>query len=119
MQVVPFTSDPAQSFSCTLNGVSYDFYAWYNDSVAVWYFNLTDTATQAVLARGVPILCGCDLLQPYGLGIGAMYALDSAASKTPSVVNGVADMLAITDAGAEDLGARVFVVFLKPGEAFA
>jgi hypothetical protein len=119
MQVIPFTADPAQKFSCTLNGVSYDFYAWYNDRVGVWYFNLTETASQAVLVRGVPVLCGCDMLQPYGLGIGGMYAIDTTATKTPSAVDGAADAVSITDAGVDELGSRVMVVFLRPGEAFA
>jgi hypothetical protein len=115
-QIIPFTSDPAQTFSCTLNGISYDFYAWYNDRVGIWYFNITDTASQTSLARGIPILCGCDLLQPYGLAMGEMYAVDLAAAKTPSVVDGHADALAIADAGPEDLGDRVRVVFFQPGE---
>lgn len=115
-QVVPFTSDSAQTFSITLNGISYDFYARYVDRVGAWYFDLTRTSDQAPLARGVPILCGLDLLQPYRLGIGSMYAVDMAAYKTPSTVDGPADALNVTDAGSDDLGTRVIVLYLMPGE---
>jgi hypothetical protein len=117
MQILPFTSDPAQTFTCTLNGVSYDFYAWYDDRVGVWHFNLTDSDSQTELAGGIPILCGCDLLKPYGLGIGSMFAVDQSATVKPSAVDGPANVLYTTDPGPDELGARVFVVFLKPGEA--
>ena len=130
MQVIPFTSDPWQSFSCTLDGVEYGFRASYNDRNGVWYFDISLKATEAVLVAGVPILLGCDLLAPFGLGIGTMFAVDLAASAAPAMVTltptqasiaGVAAQssqpaLQMVDAGPEDLGTRVIVVFVAPGE---
>lgn len=119
MQVVPFTSDVAQTFTCTLNGVEYDFFARWADRTGIWYADIVDSATQTPLAKGIALLIGCDLLEPYALGIGSMYVVDTAATKTPSTPGGVADELHMDDAGADDLGTRVIVVFLAPGEVLA
>lgn len=118
MQIVPFTSDSAQTFTCALNGAEYDFYARYSDRSGVWTFDITNTATQASLARGIPILCGCDLLKPYALEIGSMVAVDMASFNTPMTIDGTSrSVLQSEDAGADDLGVRVKVFFLAPGES--
>ena len=130
MQVIPFTADPWQTFSCSLNGVEYGFRASYNDRNGVWYFDLSLKVTEEVLVAGIPILLGCDLLEPFGLGIGAMFATDLSASAAPALVTLTATQAAIagvdattvqpalqmTDAGPDDLGTRVIVVFVAPGE---
>jgi len=145
MVKVPFTSDPWQTFSCTLNGTEYGFAVNYNDRNGVWSFDLSLKSTEAVLQAGIPILLGCDMLAPYGLGIGRMFAVELAASPAwalaanwativPSaqVIDGspwtqaadsaaVIPALQMTDAdpfGAfnDDLGTRVVVIYLRPGE---
>ena len=126
MVKVPFTSNPWESFSCALNGNTYQFQTNYNERNGVWSFDLYDDTTGAPLVMGVPILLGCDLLAPYGLGIGSMYAIDMAATTAPSLVGTtgtVGQVLQMTDAdplGAfnDDLGNRVIVVYLAPNEAF-
>jgi hypothetical protein len=127
MQVVPFTSDPWQTFSCTLNGTEYGFAANYNDRNGVWSFDLSLKATETGLVAGVPILLGCDLLAPFGLGIGKLLAVDLAAAPAwilPPNGDPLHPISAyqMTDADPltlfnDDLGARVIVVYLVPGEA--
>jgi hypothetical protein len=125
MQVVPFTSDPRQKFSCNLNGVEYGFAASYNERSGVWAFDLSLAATEQVLLTGVPILLGCYMLAPFGLGIGSLLAVDTSASPawlldSSAVVP--SPVLQTTDADpfgafSGDLGTRVLVIYLKPGEA--
>ena len=127
MLIVPFTSTPWETFSCALDGTTYRFSTNYNERNGVWSFDLYDDTTGAPLALGVPILLGCDLLAPYGLGIGSMYAVDMAATAGSALVGTtgtVGPVLQMTDAdplGAfnDDLGNRVKVVFLAPGEVVA
>jgi hypothetical protein len=125
MQVIPFTSDPWQTFSCTLNGTEYGFAANYNDRSGVWSFDLSLKSTETPLVTGVTILLGSDLLAPFGLGIGRMFAVDMAASPAWALAaDGVTQVpiTQMTDAdpfGAfnDDLGARVIVVYVAPGES--
>ena len=135
MLIIPFNSTPFRTFTTTLNGAKYQFATNYNDRNGVWSFDLADGVTGNPLASGVPILLGCDLLAPYGLGIGSLYAVDLAATPAAALVtltayqaalknaatSSVAPVLQSTDAdplGAfnDDLGNRVVVAYLAPGE---
>jgi hypothetical protein len=123
LQVVPFTSDPWQSFSCSLDGVEYGFAANYNDRNGVWSFDLSLKSTEEILVAGVPILLGCDMLAPFGLGIGKMFAVDIAASPAWALAGDGLTVIPTTqmldaDSGAfnDDLGQRVIVIYLAPGE---
>jgi hypothetical protein len=124
MQIVPFTSDPRQKFSCNLNGVEYGFAANYNERSGVWAFDLSRAATEEVLLTGVPILLGCDMLAPFGLNIGSLITVDASASPAWALAGDGETLIPVaqtTDAdpfGAfnDDLGTRVLVVYLKPGE---
>lgn len=101
MFTVPFTADPAQSFSVDLGGASYTFDARYNDRSASWTFDLTRDTDSAVLVAGAPLLIGQELLAGYALGIGGLVATDLSNTDT--------------DAGPDDfgLGLRVEVTFLS------
>ena len=121
--IVPFTSDPWQRFRCTLGGVEYTFEANYNDRSGVWNFDIYRASDEALLVASVPIVLGCDMLAPFALGIGTMFAVDLAAS--PEYIQPVAappiPAMAMLDAdpqGAfnDDLGARVIVTYLSPAE---
>ena len=113
MQLVPFTSDPWRSFSTGLNGVEYRFDCNFNERNQRWAFDLSLESTGQMLAAGVPILLGCDLLLPYGLGIGSLVAIDNAAA---AATEGAGILPQAVDAGPEDLGTRVQVVYLAPGD---
>lgn len=113
MVTIPFTSDAWRSFSTVLNEVEYTFTQRFNELNQRWYFDLGLEATGETLVAGVPILIGCDLLEPYALGIGSMLAVDSQAATVDGPEGFLPDAI---DAGAEDLGTRVVVVYLAPGE---
>lgn len=107
MQLVPFSSDPWQEFTCTLGDVSYRFQARYNDRNGLWTFNMEradgeDLSSVYSTLQGVPIVCGYNLLKPYGLAIGAMIATDLEAGNH--------------DAGPNDLGDRVLVTWLDDAD---
>ena len=114
MQTVPFTSDPNATFTTSLNGVDYQFDTLYNERASVWTFDLSLAKTGTPLVTGVPILIGCDMLAPFGLGIGSMYAVDMTAAAQKEAAGHRPQSV---DAGPEDLGVRVLVVYLAPGEA--
>jgi len=116
MQTVPFTSDPNTQFTATLNGVEYEFLTNWNERNLTWSFDLSIADTGELLVAGVPVLIGCDMLAPHGLGIGSMYAVDLTAT---SAEEAEGRKLQSVDAGPDDLGVRVVVVYLAPGESFA
>lgn len=102
MQIVPFSSNYDQTFTCTLNGTQYVIDARWNERGAFWTFDLTENPSQTLLVAGVPLLLGQDVLAPYALGIGGLIMADLANSNT--------------DAGPEDLSDRVVAVFFTPAE---
>lgn len=102
MEVLPFTSDPSQTFDVALGGTTYSVAARFNDENGVWTFDLTVTTGGVGLVVGVPILIGQDILGPYALGIGGMLAADLSGAGL--------------DAGADDLGERVTVTWLTAEE---
>lgn len=102
MQTLPFTSDPAQSFTVPLGDAKYLIAAQYNDIWGVWTFSLTRAADQVQLLADVPILIGQDMLSSYALGIGGLIATDLSG--------------AFLDAGPDDFGDRVIVTWLSPDE---
>lgn len=113
MIFLPFNSEPWRAFSTTLNGVEYRFECNFNERNGVWSFDLYDGRSLELLAAGVPIMIGVDLLAPYALGIGSLFAVDMAAYMAAEE-SGVLPQS--TDAGADDLGERVKVFYLAPGE---
>ena len=114
MQLIPFTSEPNTKFTTTLNGVEYGFLTNYNERNGVWSFDLSLAKTGELLVAGVPVLIGCDLLKPHGLGIGSMYAVDKTAAAAEEATGKLPQPV---DAGPEDFGVRVIVVYLAPGES--
>jgi hypothetical protein len=116
MLTIPFTSDPWHTFSTVLDGVEYTFAQHYNERNGAWYFDLGLASTGKLLVAGIPILIGCDLLGPYALGIGSMLAVDLQAAAAGEASGILPQSI---DAGAEDLGDRVIVVYMAPGEVAA
>jgi hypothetical protein len=113
MLKLPFTSDPWRQFSTVLNGTEYTLSTRYNERNGVWYFDLGLESTGEVLAAGVPILIGCDMLAPYALGIGSLVAFDLGAASATETAGVLQQSV---DAGPEDLGTRVIVLYVAPGE---
>ena len=105
MQKLPVTSDPAQQMTCTLGGTAYDIFVKWNDVREVWSLDVADSVTGAVLAVGIPLLCGADVLAGFALGIGSMFCFD---------MSGAGIDAGDPDSG--DLGTRVLVAYLTPAE---
>lgn len=101
-QIIPFTSDPAQSFRVSLDGNKYQIDARYNDRSGQWTLDITTEPDGTLLVAGIPILIGQDMLAPYVLGIGGLAATDL---QTGGV-----------DAGPDDLGDRVTVTWFNEDE---
>src|ERR1700690_2176818 len=102
MQTVPFTACPAQTFTTTLGDLRLDIAARYNDRNGVWTFDIKRSVDSVALLSSVPILIGQDMLAPYALGIGPLFAVDASGASL--------------DAGPDDLGGRVTVVWFSVDE---
>lgn len=113
MQRLPLTSDPNASFTTSLGGTSYEFATSFNERAQSWSFDLFTAKDGKLLLAGVPIVIGCDMLAPFGLGIGSLYAVDLTAASAKEEAGHRPQSV---DAGPEDLGVRVMVLYLAPGE---
>jgi hypothetical protein len=101
MVLIPFTPIKA-SFSTQLGIYRFRFQTLFNDYEGVWHFDLFDETASRVIGYGIPILLGMDLLSPFNLGIGAMFAADMSGEDR--------------DAGPDDLGERVIVGYYTEEE---
>lgn len=99
---IPFDSTPNRGFVSQLGDRKFLFETRFNDRSGVWTLDLSDNTTKEVLLQSVPLVLGCDLLEPYNFGIGALLVQDTSNRGK--------------DAGAEDLGERVKVYWLSPDE---
>ncbi len=104
MVVVPFTSEK-ETFTCQLGDFFFRFTTLFNDYTGIWHFDLSDAQTDEVIGYQIPILLGVDMFAAFNLGIGYLIAVDSSDS-------GI-------DAGPDDLGTRVSVIYYTPEEVAA
>lgn len=102
MLVLPITSDPARSFTTEFEDGKYTITTRYNERGGFWTIDLLRDVDQVQLLSGVPLLLGQDLLAPYALGIGGLIATDVGQTET--------------DAGPEDLGERVILMYVTRAE---
>jgi hypothetical protein len=113
MKIVNFNSDPCQSFGLTVrdsqgNASACMIDARWNtrmfDGAGGWSWDLTGSDGTVLLA-GVSLVLGIDMLAPYGLDMGGMFAFDTSGANQ--------------EAGLNDLGSRVLVAWLAPDEVAA
>jgi len=102
MLVLPLTSDPSRFFATDLGGATYTIETRYNDRSASWTFDVTRDLDEVRLVSGVPLLLGQEMLSSYALKIGGLIAADL--SNTGA------------DAGPDDLGERLIVVYVTEDE---
>ena len=102
---LPMSNDPAQTFICQLGDTKYQFTVRFNDRSGTWSMDIADDVTGDYILTGIALLLGQDLLAPYNLGIGRMLVVDNASTGK--------------DAGVDDLGVRVTVVWFSPDEVIA
>ena len=114
MKLWPFTSDPNQQFTVSLygsDGVASDyivdarFNERMNDGAGGWTWDLTDGAG-TVLLTSVPMVLSFNMFGPYGLGLGALFAIDSSGQNVEPGPNPT-----------NDLGDRVQVFWLDSNDA--
>lgn len=105
MITLPLTADPCRTFTTAFGEARYRVTTTWNDRAAVWTMDLDDAGTGQSLVRGMPLVLGANLLRAFCPRLGSMYAVDTTAEPGFGA-----------DAGPDDLGARVQVVWLAPGE---
>jgi hypothetical protein len=105
MITLPFTADPCRTFTIALNEVLYQFTTRWNERAARWTCDIEDVETGIFLARTIPLVLGADLLQSFCPRLGRLIVIDLAAEPGAG-----------TEAGVDDLGSRVQVIWLAPGE---
>lgn len=97
-QIIPLTTDPNQTFTCTLTidgrNRRLSFFLSYNELAGYWTMDITDKEAGKTLLASVPLVPGeypsANILQQHSyLGIGSAYVLSSgvAATEYPSNLN--------------------------------
>lgn len=92
-----------QIFTTQLGSWLLQFYFYFNDRSQLWTFDMYDATTGTALLLGAPVVLGEDLLEPYVFGIGMMFPMDTTGLHR--------------EAGPDDLGNRVPIVYFTPTEA--
>lgn len=105
MIALPLTSDPYRTFTTVLGEVRYRLTTRWNERAQRWTLDIADAETDGILASAIPIVLGADLLQSFCPRIGRLFAIDMAAELEHG-----------TEAGVDDLGNRIQVVWLARDE---
>jgi hypothetical protein len=102
--LLPVTADaPHYRFTCSLEGKSYGFELRWNGRSGAWFLTVSDVDGN-VLAAGRRVVIGAELLgrsANAALPPGSLFAYDTSNSNR--------------DAGRDDLGGRVKVVYVEAG----
>lgn len=105
MITLPLTSDPYRTFTVVLGETRYRMTQRWNERSERWTLDIEDPETGTMLARAIPLVLGADLLRAFCPRIGRLMVVDLAAEPGYG-----------TEAGVDDLGSRVQVIWLAPGE---
>ena len=66
---------PAQRFSIVLNEIAYNMCVVWNSRSQFFTLDIADE-NDVVLKANIALRCGLDLLSPFNLGMGRLYAVD-------------------------------------------
>lgn len=102
---LPLTSDPCRTFTTVIGEARYRITTTWNDRSQVWTLDIADGDTDAPIASGIPVVLGADLLLSFAPELGRLIAVDMTSAPGYG-----------TDASAEDLGDRIQLLWLEPGE---
>lgn len=102
MQEIIVTSRTRSRYDVSLEDRALTLRTLYSNVMDQWTFDLVDRATGDPVLSGVPIVTGLDLLEPYGLGLGALVA---AAIESPG-----------RDPRRDELGQRVKLIHVPVAE---
>jgi hypothetical protein len=71
---IPIKADiPSQSFTVVLNEISYGMTAKWNARAQFWTLDIADE-NDVTLISNIALKIGVDLLEPFNLGVGSIYA---------------------------------------------
>ena len=75
---IPITADsPSQEISIVLNEISYGLTAKWNTRAQFWTLDIADE-NDVTLISNIALKIGVDLLEPFNLGMGSIYAYNLA-----------------------------------------
>lgn len=87
--------NPAHTFSIVLNNITYNMTARWNSRAEFWTLDIADE-NKSMLIANIALKCGLDLLEPFNLNIGNLYATDITKSGLePSLDNIGTDVLLV------------------------
>ena len=95
--IVPLSPVP-QSFTISLAGVSYQLTVkWSSAQESGWYLDIQQAGNAAPVLMGLPLVTGCDLLEPYGyLNFNGSLVLDSELPATTDSLGQVQQLVFVT-----------------------
>lgn len=96
---LPFSNDPSQRMTVQLGSRKFDFAVKWNDRAMTWSMDITDTETQEPLISGIVLTIENNVLEPFPLEIGGIFAVDTSSRHQ--------------EAGIDDLGGRVKVYWIS------
>lgn len=74
---VPVNSDPSRSITVSLDGVPYILSTRWNFVDEAWYLDI-ESVQDGMLVRGIKLIVGIELLQPYALvQLGELFLVDT------------------------------------------
>ncbi len=74
---MPIEAVPAQSFTVQLTENKYKLDIQWNDRGQYFTMSISEDVTGAVVAYGLPLVLGQDVLFPYNFGIGSFIMVDT------------------------------------------
>lgn len=73
---LPVTNDANQQMVIDWMDRSLEFIVFWADEGECWYLNLNDYTTGEALLRGIALVTGVDIFEPFALGIGSLIVSD-------------------------------------------
>ena len=104
MQIIPLTSEPNQFFTLVLQENQYSCFLLRNERMGTWMLSIRDADGVSVI-EGQALVLGQKILEPYDLGLGQFAMVDTENT-------GI-------DAGEDDLGSRVILLYVTEEELAA
>lgn len=75
-------SDPSYETQITLDGKQYRLTFYYSDNESAWYLNIEGLTDTAIIVKGIKLVMGVDLLEPYALiDLGQLWLVDLTGQK--------------------------------------
>lgn len=102
---LPLTSDACRTFTMIFGVHRYRLTTVWNDRAQYFTLSIADGDTDEPIVNAIPLVLGADLLKTTCPRLGSMIVVDTSAEPGSG-----------RDAGPDDLGSRVEVIWLEPGE---